>query len=59
MNISTLAAEGLRKGCFITFCHQSAGKFQKSTISDVMTVIYDIKPTTNWTDRTNKKWYQI
>jgi len=44
---------------FITFCHQLAGKFQKSPFNGVMMVTYDIKPTTNWTDRTIKKWYQI
>jgi len=41
--------------CFITFCYQSAGKFQKYAISVVMMVIYDIKSITNWTDKIIKK----
>jgi hypothetical protein len=68
MNISTLAAEGLREGneedtsaMYAVLSPSVANQLEsfKSAISGVMMVIYDIKPTTNWTDRIIKKRYKI
>jgi hypothetical protein len=64
MNISTLAAEGLREGneedtstMYAVLSPSVTNQLEsfKSAISGVMMVIYDIKPTNNWTDRIIKK----
>jgi hypothetical protein len=64
MNISTLAAEGLREGneedtstVYAVLSPSVTNQLEsfKSAISGVMMVIYDVKPTTNWTDRIIKK----
>jgi hypothetical protein len=64
MNISTLAAEGLREGneedtstMYAVLSPSVTNQLEsfKSAISGVMMVIYDIKPTNEWTDRIIKE----